>query len=141
MFNKSNKKININYKKVLMISLPILIVGLSVGCYFIFKNPEQPKTINPIIENPPIEEEKEVFPVIKASDFYHLIEFEDGKPFIGDKMMSAIIKDVITRLGSVDGDINFYIIKNSNLQKTIYFKWIYKEKEIKKTYIISINAL
>jgi hypothetical protein len=44
-------------------------------------------------------------------------------------------------LGSVDGDINFYIIKNSNLQKTIYFKWIYKEKEIKKTYIISINAL
>jgi hypothetical protein len=44
-------------------------------------------------------------------------------------------------LGSVNGDIHFYITENSITEKTIYFKWIYNEKEIKKTYIISINAL
>ena len=139
MFKK--KKININYKKILMISLPIIIVGVSVSCYFMFKNQSNNKTPILNIESPNTEENKDVFPIIKSSDFYHLIEFENGKPFIGNKMMAAIIKDIVTRLGTVNGDIKFYIKENSGVEKIIYFKWVYQEKEIKKTYIILINAL
>jgi hypothetical protein len=117
-----NKKINVNYKKILLISIPILVAGLSTGCYFIFKNQDQGSGLPIAPEENDIEKDKEVFPIIKQSDFYHLIEFENGKPFIGDKMMAAIIKDVITRLGSVNGDIHFYITENSITEKTIYFK-------------------
>ncbi|MGL5204687.1 MAG: MHO_1590 family protein, partial [Metamycoplasmataceae bacterium] len=60
---------------------------------------------------------------------------------IGDNMLAAIIKDIVTRLGSVEGNLAFYIIENSRTEKIIYFKWIHEEKELKKTYFISINSL
>ncbi|MGL5617906.1 MAG: MHO_1590 family protein [Metamycoplasmataceae bacterium] len=134
----------INSKKLILIPLPILIVGFSIGSYFIFanmnKNKENDNILIPDIEEPQIDE-NDIFPEIDSKNFYNLIEFENGYPFIGDKMMASIIKDIITRLGSVDGDLAFYIIENSRIKKTIYFKWIHEGKELKKTYIISINSL
>ncbi|MGL5643358.1 MAG: MHO_1590 family protein [Metamycoplasmataceae bacterium] len=128
----------------MLIPIPILIVGFSVGSYFVFTNMSKDKIkddiVIPDIEEPPINE-NDIFPEINAKDFYNLIEFENGLPFIGDKMMAAIIKDIVTRLGSVDGNLAFYIIENSQVEKTIYFKWIHDEKELKKTYIITINSL
>ncbi|MGL5205811.1 MAG: MHO_1590 family protein [Metamycoplasmataceae bacterium] len=94
----------------------------------------------PDVEEPSIDE-NDIFPEIDSKDFYNLIEFENGLPFIGDKMMAAIIKDIVNRLGSAEGNLAFYIIENSKVEKTIYFKWINGEKELKKTYIISINSL
>ena len=141
MFKKKTNRILVNYKKILMVSLPIIIIGISLGCYFTFKNQNNDKKPILIVESPNIDESQAVFPIIKSSDFYHLIEFENGKAFIGNKMMAAIIKDIVTRLGTVNGDIKFYIKENSSVEKMIYFKWIYQEKEIKKTYIILINAL
>ncbi|MGL5732739.1 MAG: MHO_1590 family protein [Metamycoplasmataceae bacterium] len=134
----------INSKKIMMISLPILIVGSSIGSYFLFtninKNNENDDVFIPDVEEPPINE-NDIFPEIDSKDFYNLIEFENALPFIGDRMLAAIIKDIVTRLGSVDGNLAFYIIENSPIEKIIYFKWIHEEKELKKTYIISINSL
>ncbi|MGL6125433.1 MAG: MHO_1590 family protein [Metamycoplasmataceae bacterium] len=144
--NKSQfSKLKMNsIKKILIVSLPILIAGLSIGAYFIFinMNKEEIKE-NVLIPNPqdPSIDENNIFPEIDSKDFYNLIEFENGRPFIGDKMMAAIIKDIITRLGSVDGDLSFYIVEDSAIKKTIYFKWVFEKKELKKTYIISINSL
>ncbi|MGL5204841.1 MAG: MHO_1590 family protein [Metamycoplasmataceae bacterium] len=147
----SNKNINmlsklriINSKKLLLITLPILIVGFSIGSYWILTNMNKNKNNNdnliPDVEEPEIDE-NDIFPEIDSKDFYNLIEFENGLPFIGDNMLAAIIKDIVTRLGSVEGNLTFYIIENSRTEKIIYFKWIYEEKELKKTYIISINSL
>ena len=141
MFKKKTNRILVNYKKILMVSLPIIIIGISLGCYFTFKNQNNDKKPILIVESPNIDESQAVFPIIKSSDFYHLIEFENGKAFIGNKMMAAIIKDIVTRLGTVNGDIKFYIKENSSVEKRIYFKWIYQEKEIKKTYIIYAEML
>ncbi len=102
---------------------------------------KQTKPSDPIIETPSTIIDKSIFPKIKSSDFYDLIEFKNGIPFIGDIMLAAIIKDIITRLGSPDGELKFYIVKNNPLETTLNFKWVHEKKEIKKTYIISIKGI
>lgn len=135
---------NMSAKKILLIALPISFIGLIVGSYFIFININKTEIkediIVPDILDPPTDE-NQIFPEIDSKDFYDLIEFENGLPFIGDKMIASIIKDIITRLGTVEGSLSFYITEISLTEKAIYFKWTNKEKEVKKTYIISINSL
>ena len=143
MINKIKEKLlNHHLKRILFIALPIVVTGLTIGGYFMYQSINKPNTTKPNIIKPitkPVD--PIIFPKIKSIDFYHLIEFENGIPFIGEIMMAAIIKDIVTRLGSVDGMLSFYIVKNSSVESTIYFKWIYEKKEIKKTYIISIKGL
>lgn len=100
-----------NKKKLLLIGTPTLVIVISVGGYIFYENAIKTKTF---IKKPTdvvvLPTDKEIiFPDINSIDFYDQIEFKNGEPFIGDKMISSIIKSVITRLGSTDGDVSFYI--------------------------------
>ncbi len=125
-----------------MIGIPIFITSFAIISYMVYSNNTIKTNKNKIITPSIIKPDNElIFPDIKTRDFYDQIEFEEGLPFVGSKMMGAIIKSIISRLGSVNGDVTYYIIEKSKVQKNIYFKWSYKKKEIKKTYNILINGL
>lgn len=129
-----------------LISVSMITVSAIISSYFIytkyFKNSkEEEKILPPENEDEKNNQDFEIFPEIKSVDFYDLIDFENGAPVIGDRMLAAIIKDIVTRLGVSQGDMSFYIIEKTNWEKLIFFKWIHDKKEIEKTYIISINGL
>ncbi|MDK2819240.1 MAG: hypothetical protein KFW07_00225 [Mycoplasmataceae bacterium] len=133
-----------NFNRILLISIPVITISSIISSYFIYlkyfkKEKSEEKILPPEKEDE--KEDTEIFPEIKSIDFYDLIDFENGSPIIGDRMIAAIIKDIVTRLGTSLGDISFYITEKTNREKLIFFKWINDKKELKKTYIISINAL
>lgn len=145
--NKINKYLSlltVNKKKILIIGIPVITLAICAGSYFIYENTKKTNISSSISPPPPPiipDEVDAIFPEIKTFDFYDLIEFKNGKPIIGDKMIASIVKSIVSRLGTTNGDISFYIEDISDVNKNIFFKWVYENKQIKKTYNILINGL
>ncbi|WP_406602262.1 MHO_1590 family protein [Metamycoplasma sualvi] len=83
------------------------------------------------------------FPQLYSEDYYDYVEFDDkSKPVIGDKFIMKVINDVITRVSSSSGLIEFYVDILSNQMIDFHFRWTYGDIFLSKIYSFNItNAL
>lgn len=126
----------------------ILISGAVASGYFIMnqKHKTEIVTSNEMVEQDKKIEVKlspsDIFPEIDPRDYYDFLEYDDNNIIIGDKLISNIVKDVITRLKVSYGDIEFYYERKSNYDGILHFNWISANKEkISKSFQISLNVI
>lgn len=63
------------------------------------------------------------FPKLYSEDYYDYVEFDNkSKPIIGDKFIMKVINDVITRVSSSSGSIEFYVDILSNQMVDFHFR-------------------
>ena len=102
------------------------------------KNIENNNSNEPII-NEEINENN-FFPILYQEDYYNYIEFnKNAKPVIGDKFIMKVIEDVVSRVASSKGIIEFSVIKYSEAIVDFNFKWSYSNIVLYKTYSFEIK--
>lgn len=80
------------------------------------------------------------FPKIYEKDYLNLIEFDNHKPIIGDKIKIKVIQDVVNRVSTSEGKLSFYIEETKDKQLiNFHFKWEKDKNVLYKTYTISIK--
>lgn len=125
----------------------ILVSSAAASGYFIIKQNKKEivKEIKPVETKEKIElklSPSDIFPEIDSRDYYDFLEYSDNNIIIGDKLISNIIKDIITRLKVSYGDIEFYFDRKSNYEGTLYLNWISPNNEkISKNFQISLNVI
>ncbi len=80
------------------------------------------------------------FPKLYSEDYYDYVEFDNkSKPIIGDKFIMKVINDVITRVSSSSGSIEFYVDILSNQMVDFHFRWLYGNIFFSKIYSFNIT--
>ncbi len=80
------------------------------------------------------------FPKLYSEDYYDYVEFDNkSKPIIGDKFIMKVINDVITRVSSSSGSIEFYVDILSNQMVDFHFRWSYGNIFFSKIYSFNIT--
>ena len=106
-----------------------LLLNLSIVCSFIpiltitsCKNESKPVEPDDKNEDVTIENADQFFPKINVKDYYNLIEFKEHLPTITDKLKVKVIQDVVDRVASSLGEINFNIEEISEQKIIFHFK-------------------
>ena len=125
-----------------------LLLNLSIVCSFIpiltitsCKNESKPVEPDDKNEDVTIENADQFFPKINVKDYYNLIEFKEHLPTITDKLKVKVIQDVVDRVASSLGEINFNIEEISEQKIIFHFKWVYNENTLYKNYIFDFDGL
>lgn len=79
------------------------------------------------------------FPKMNIKDYYDFLDFENHVPIITEKLKLNFVRDVIRRVATSRGDINFYIEETSKQKVTFYFKWTYNSSTLYKTYVLDVE--
>lgn len=80
------------------------------------------------------------FPKLYDSDYYQYVDFDnDAYPKITDEFLLKVIEDVVKRVATSNGTINFTVERYNNNQVDINFKWIYNNQILYKTYSFEIR--
>lgn len=117
----------------------IIVVIASVSCSNVsdINNP-------PVISDSNYDENfisaDDFFPKLYSEDYYDYVEFDNkSKPIIGDKFIMKVINDVITRVSSSSGSIEFYVDILSNQMVDFHFCWLYGNIFFSKIYSFNIT--
>lgn len=86
-----------------------------------------------------IENADQFFPKINPSDYYKLVDFENHEPIINDDFRLQLIKDVISRVASSQGEISFNVEEVSPKHNIFHFKWTYGDKVLYKNYTVNFE--
>lgn len=122
-----------------MIHSFLLIVISSVSC----SNVNNVNNL-PIINDSDYEDNfigaNDFFPQLFSKDYYNYVEFDNkSKPIIGDQFIMKVINDVITRVSSSSGSIEFYVDILSKQMVDFHFRWTYGNIFLSKIYSFNIT--
>ncbi|QJB71387.1 MHO_1590 family protein [Mycoplasma sp. 1654_15] len=131
-------KLKLN-KKILFISLGVitsLAIIASLTTFFVIKNKQKTEIKSDddtLFSNSKLEA-KDIFPIIYASDYYDLIEIENGHAKIGEKLVAAFVKDIISKITISYGDIKFNYKIKTDQEIFIEFVWFHQDEEVSQNY-------
>lgn len=81
------------------------------------------------------------FPKLYAEDYYPYVEFDNkAKPIISDQFIMKVISDVVDRVSSSKGKIEFSVNSFSDRIIDFNFQWIYGNQKLYKTYSFNISS-
>lgn len=81
-----------------------------------------------------------IFPELNVLDYYPYVEYVDNKLVLGDKLIAAVISDLIARLNSSKGDLEFAYDKISSTKIIFYINWIDTEgNKVEKNFGLELN--
>lgn len=132
------------FPKIMILSI-LFIPSFTISCAFNSnqndtkqeKNEEEKEKENK--EEVTINDPNMYFPKIYEKDYYSLIEFENHKPIIGEKIKIKVIQDVVNRVSTSDGKLSFYVEEKNKQLVNFHFKWEKNNIVLSKTYTISIQ--
>ncbi|BDX52732.1 hypothetical protein JPM7_3390 [Metamycoplasma equirhinis] len=84
---------------------------------------------------------KNIFPDIKSSNYYNMLNFRNGQAWIDEEMIVNIIKDIINRATILDGEIKYAYKIIDDQTVLISFIWKNSIEKTAITYKISTNKL
>lgn len=135
---KKQKIRNMNTKYLQSNFSLLTTIFIATSCSNV-KNIENNNSDKPIISEEIINEDN-FFPILYQEDYYEYIEFnKNAKPIIGDKFIMKVIEDVVSRVASSKGIIEFSVIKYSDSIVDFNFKWSYLDIVLYKTYSFEIK--
>lgn len=122
-----------------------LLSGLALPFLFTFScSVQKPVETPPDADEdqpPSIDNADQFFPQIDPKDYYDLIEFKEHKPIISKKLKAKVIQDVISRVASNQGEINFNIEDVSEQKCIFHFQWKIKDKTFFKNYVFDFENM
>ena len=134
---KKQKIRNMNTKYLQSNFSLLTTIFIATSCSNV-KNIENNNSDKPIISEE-INEDN-FFPILYKEDYYEYIQFnKNAKPVIGDKFIMKVIEDVVSRVASSKGIIEFSVIKYSEAIVDFNFKWSYSNIVLYKTYSFEIK--
>ncbi|KKB26657.1 hypothetical protein MM26B8_05360 [Mycoplasmopsis meleagridis] len=81
----------------------------------------------------------DIFPNIKAKQFYEYIRINNGETEFDINVIPAFMKYVVNNFKYSQGYINFDYKIKENKDIDIYVKWINNDEELSRTYTLSIE--
>lgn len=126
-------------KKAIIITLCVftsLAIISSLTTFFVLKNKQNTQNSlddDNLFVNSKLEA-KDIFPTIYASDYYDLIEIENGHAKIGEKLITTFVRDIITKLLVNYGDIKFNYKIKADKEIFIEFIWYHEDESVSQNY-------
>ena len=123
---------------VFVSTMSIIPISLVTSCSSV-KNSTSDNEINDSTPDK-VTDANDFFPDLYVDDYYDYVEFDnDANPVIGDKFIMKVIEDVVSRVSSSTGEIQFSVVRYSDSVVDFNFKWISDNVTLYKTYTFELK--